>query len=118
MVQTVRSSEEESTVLGAAVGGVQQAAIEDELVDCQDRQRCVPLVRIVDVRREAQALVLTLKGLLFVDGHGLDTPILAEIFVATQGIFLSHVRREANDIERVPLQDAHRAQLLLQSLLL
>lgn len=118
MVQAVRTFQEEAAVLSSAVGSMEKSAIEYELVDGKHGKTCLSFALIIDVGREAQALVLTLEGLLLVDGDCEDAPVLAEILVAAQSFFFGNIGRQADHVQSVPLQDTNLAQLLLQTLLL
>ena len=67
VVQAIGALEEEAAILGASVGGVQESAIEDELVHGEDGERRFALTGVVDVGGEAEALVLALKCFLLVE---------------------------------------------------
>ena len=91
VIQTICAFQEKAAILGPAVRRMQESSIKHELVDSEDGERGLALSSIVDVGREAQALILALERLLLIYGYRQDASILAEVFIAAQSLFLGHV---------------------------
>ena len=91
VIQTICAFQEKAAILSPSVRCMQESSIKHELVDSEDGERGFALSSIVDVGREAQALILALERLLLIYGYRQDASILAEVFIAAQSLFLGHV---------------------------